>query len=126
MDNYSLLAEAIIKQAADDYARALRGEYVRGRKPEKMIAEVRDFFFSDWYALMTNVDPHYLVEQLDKAYANECRFLAEARRHKGSELYQKYYFECPVCHNPVAYVRIGKRRNSYVCNQEKIWISKQE
>ena len=126
MDNYSLLAEAIIKQAADDYARALRGEYVRGRKPEKMIAEVRDFFFSDWYALMTNVDPHYLVEQLEKDYANECRFLAEARRHKGSELYQKYYFECPVCHNQVAYVRIGKRRNSYVCEKEKVWISKQE
>ncbi len=126
MDNYLLLAEAIIAQAAEDYARALRGEFIRGRKPERMLAEVRRFFFSDWYALMTNVDPHYLVEQLEKNYANECRFLEEARRHKGNELYQKYYFECPVCHNPVAYVRIGKRRNSYVCNQEKIWISKQE
>lgn len=126
MDNYLLLAEAIIAQAAEDYARALRGEFIRGRKPERMLAEVRRFFFSDWYALMTNVDPHYLVEQLEKNYANECRFLEEARRHKGNELYQKYYFECPVCHNPAAYVRVGKRRNSYVCNQEKIWISKQE
>jgi hypothetical protein len=76
--------------------------------------------------LLANPRGAQLVEQLEKNYGNECRFLEEARRHKGNELYQKYYFECPVCHNPVAYVRIGKRRNSYVCNQEKIWISKQE
>lgn len=126
MDNYSLLAEAIIKQAADDYARALRGECIRGRKPVSMLAEVRRFFFSDWYALMTKVDPQFLIECLERDYQNECLFLEEARKHKGNELYHKYYFECPICHNPAAYVRIGKRRNSYVCAKEKVWVSKQE
>lgn len=126
MDNYLLLAEAIVKQAAEDYARALRGEYVRGRKPKKMLEELKKFFFSQWYEQLTNVDPQYLLAQLEQAYADECRFLEAGRRHKGNKLYEKYYFECPVCHNPMAYVRIGKRRNSYVCKQEKVWISKQE
>ena len=125
-NNYSLLAEAIVAQAAEDYARALRGEYIRGRTPKGMLSEVKKFFFSPWYALLTDADPHYIVEQLHKEYADECRFLEEARRHKGNELFKKYYFECPLCHNPKAYVRIGKRRNSYVCSKEKIWISKQE
>ncbi len=68
MEPYELLANAVIKQCADDYRSALR----RLRKhPEDTGAlgrklECERFFRSGWYRELTDIDPEYLIERLRK------------------------------------------------------------
>lgn len=66
---YENLANAIIIQAAKDYRKALR--QLR-RNPYYASAvytkhEVEQFFRSQWFQLLTNVDPEYLIEELARA-----------------------------------------------------------
>ena len=56
-------------QAAKDYLYLLR---LLKRHPENSAAqrkaqEYEDFFYSDWYSVLTNVDPEYLVSRLRKS-----------------------------------------------------------
>lgn len=65
----SALATAIIIQAAKDYKTAFR---VLMRSPNDIyaqarIAEVEEFFFSDWYEMLTDVDPNYLIRRLKQS-----------------------------------------------------------
>lgn len=53
---YERLVSAIIRQTCKDYLRA--------KAPWKL-AELRDFFFGSWFAMMTDLDPDYLVGRLD-------------------------------------------------------------
>ena len=69
---YENLANAIIESAVEDYKWAL----VRLKKhPDSKAAqdEVRRherFFYSDWYGMLTNLDPGYLIRKL-KEMVNE-------------------------------------------------------
>lgn len=61
-DPWENLANAIILQAANDYLASpekRKREYVH-------LDEVINFFHSDWFGILTQIDPDYLLEQLDK------------------------------------------------------------
>lgn len=62
MYNEDLLANAIIKQAADDYQKAL----IAHKKSAKMIKDCREFFTGEWYKELTNVDGEMLMKMLEK------------------------------------------------------------
>lgn len=57
-DPYHNLANAIIVMAADDYIRAIKSKDILRQR------EIESFFYSDWYQVLTNVDPFELVESL--------------------------------------------------------------
>ena len=59
------LVNAIIKQAAEDYVSALNDCGPR-YAPDHRISEIRNFFHSDWFGLLCNLDPDYLLERLNR------------------------------------------------------------
>lgn len=63
---YENLANAIVKQAARDYMTALKRlkKNPYDRKKRKEVRELEEFFHSDWYELLTGVDPNYLIRKL--------------------------------------------------------------
>lgn len=70
-DPYIRLAEAIVVRACDDYRNpkeALRGMgYYSRPTPElkaKVRAEVVRFIRSDWFQLLTTLDPELLIQKL--------------------------------------------------------------
>ena len=68
MTGHQALANAIVKQAAQDYREALK--FLR-KHPDSKAAmetamEVEDFFHSPWYAALTDIDPDYLIRRLRK------------------------------------------------------------
>lgn len=76
--NYENLANAIIETAVDDYRKAIRiikmryaaawnlvSPYRLSRINEVIIClDVEDFFRSEWYYTLTDVDGDYLIEKL--------------------------------------------------------------
>ena len=57
MNSYEELANAIILQAVKDY---------RLTDDEQELAEIERFFRSDWFGVLTDVDPEYLIRRLRK------------------------------------------------------------
>ena len=76
--NYENLANAIIETAVDDYRKAIRkikmryaaawnlvSPYRLSRLNEVIIClDIEDFFRSEWYYTLTDVDGDYLIEKL--------------------------------------------------------------
>jgi len=62
------LANAIVKQACDDYRRALRGLPALGsfKSAEYTIMECERFFRSEWYCQLTDLDSEWLIKELRK------------------------------------------------------------
>lgn len=65
---YENLANAIVAAAAKDYRKALK---VLKANPDNAAARyskrvAREFFFSSWFEILTDLDPVALVERLDK------------------------------------------------------------
>jgi len=60
------LANAIVKQACDDYRRALKGLRVLNgfESAEYTIAECERFFRSGWYSQLTDIDAEWLMRKL--------------------------------------------------------------
>lgn len=54
MDAFDNLKNAIVQQAAEDYAAAFMGSKVGGKEPEDMMRECEQFFHSGWYTELTN------------------------------------------------------------------------
>ena len=52
---YEMLAVAIVVQAYDDYKKALK------RKDRREIKSIETFFYSDFYSLLTSIEPSYLI-----------------------------------------------------------------
>ena len=73
------LANAIVKQAVDDYRKALRGKGYNGRKPERIKEEIEKFFRSHYFEILTKVKGEYLIERLKKEHEEE-----ERRKHDGN------------------------------------------
>ncbi len=68
-DPYRTLANAIIVQAAKDYRKALR-QLRRNPRYETARNEKNDverFFHSEWFHLLTDADPDYLLDYLARA-----------------------------------------------------------
>lgn len=57
MNPYENLANAIVLQAVKDY---------RLTDDEAELAEIECFFRSDWFGVLTDVDPEYLIRRLRK------------------------------------------------------------
>jgi hypothetical protein len=57
MDPYQELANAIVLQAVKDY---------RLHDNEQELARIERFFRSDWFSVLTNVDPEILITKLRK------------------------------------------------------------
>ena len=66
MDFYTDLANAIIIQAVKDYRNALKTlkRYPRYEPAKKVVAEVEEFFRSEWYRTLTSVDADMLMRKI--------------------------------------------------------------
>lgn len=62
IDPYQELANAIILQAVHEY---------RDTMNEKDLAELAEFFLSDWFAVLTNIDGGDLLTMLRREKSNE-------------------------------------------------------
>ena len=74
---YQNLAQAIIVKAVHDYRKALRGHgyyYPSASKfivASQIIAECEQFFRSDWFMVLTNLDGEMLIEKLRQEVYSE-------------------------------------------------------
>lgn len=59
-DPYRNLANAIVAVAADDYRNALQNDN------DDLAKSLERFFYSDWYRMLTNLNPNILLELLHK------------------------------------------------------------
>ena len=73
MDFYTDLANAIIIQAVKDYRNALKTlkRYPRYEPAKKVVAEVEEFFRSEWYRTLTSVDADMLITKIRREI-NDC------------------------------------------------------
>ena len=73
MDFYTELANAIVIQAAKDYRKALKTlkRYPRYEPAKAVVAEVEEFFRSDWYRTLTSVDADMLMRKIRREI-NDC------------------------------------------------------
>ena len=68
MNCWQALANAIIINAVKEYLAALRRLKRHPNNPaiSNKIQELERFFHSEWYELLTNVNPDYLIGRLRK------------------------------------------------------------
>jgi hypothetical protein len=73
MDFYTDLANAIIIQAVKDYRNALKTlkRYPRYEPAKAVVAEVEEFFRSEWYRTLTSVDADMLMTKIRREI-NDC------------------------------------------------------
>lgn len=65
------LANGIIKQAADDYKKALkRIKKTNHLNAAQEIHSLNRWFRGDWFSMLTQVDPEYIIENLNKYYGS--------------------------------------------------------
>ena len=62
---YEMLAVAIVVQAYDDYKKALK------RKDRREIKSIERFFYSDFYSLLTSIEPSYLINNARREVRNK-------------------------------------------------------
>ena len=65
------LANAIVLQAVDDYRRLLRGKRIHNDNNRKVTIE--EFFLSEWFEILTQVDGQTILNRLQKEYQDECK-----------------------------------------------------
>ena len=61
VDPYELLANAIIERAVEDYRNLWNWT-----KDDYAKQELIHFFYSQWFAILTKLDPTYLIEKLEE------------------------------------------------------------
>ena len=62
MEQYQELANGIIVQAVKDWRRAIRRRStIYGRA---LAEEIEDFFLSEWFSVLTNLDGTWLLKKL--------------------------------------------------------------
>ena len=88
-----MLAAAIVKSAVDDYVRVLRKLWRKTtdiKKKRKLIvekAELEEFFHSEWYGMLTDIDPDRLIYECRiRAREKEEAAIARANRKKIKKL----------------------------------------
>ena len=66
-DPYEEIANAIVIQACNDYKKAYKRSLLKKGehgKPDTILIELEEFFHSNWYKTLTEVDGEYLMERL--------------------------------------------------------------
>ena len=66
MNGYEALANGIIEQAVKDYRIALKAlsRSPKNKAARAMKEEVEGFFRSDWFGVLTDINPEYLISKL--------------------------------------------------------------
>ena len=77
--DYQELANAIVVQAATDYRNALNGRGYGEKPPALVLGEVKRFFKSHYFKLLTSVDGTYLLEKLHQEHEEN-----ERRKHESN------------------------------------------
>lgn len=72
-DGYINLANAIIVQAADDYLKVLRRlkKHPDSKSCLDELEELEEFFHSEKFEILTDVDPDYILDRLKKEVEDE-------------------------------------------------------
>lgn len=66
------LANGIVEQAADEYKKALkRIQKTDSLKAAQEIHSLNRWFRGKWFSMLTQVDPEYIIENLNKYYGND-------------------------------------------------------
>lgn len=70
------LANGIIKQATDEYKKALErikktDHYGWKLNAAQEIHSLNRWFRGEWFSMLTQVDPEYIIENLNKYYGND-------------------------------------------------------
>lgn len=65
-ERYEDLAHAIVKSAAEDYRRALRGKGYEGKSARLCRYEIEKFFRSRYFEILTGVRGDYLITMLKR------------------------------------------------------------
>lgn len=68
---YENLANAIVVQAVKDYRSARRMQNIDPHSARGKIGNLRKFFRSDWFSVLTGIDGEYLIRKLDKEALND-------------------------------------------------------
>lgn len=76
IDPYQELANAIIVSASRDYMKAYKKFLRTGTGYERVMYEER-FFFSDWFGVLSDANPTYLVEHMKKKCEDDVDDFAE-------------------------------------------------
>ena len=65
-ENWNALSEAIILRAVEDYRTALKilSRYPGNKAALSMKQEVEEFFRSDWFGKLTDLNPELLITRL--------------------------------------------------------------
>lgn len=77
--NYQDLANAIVLRAAKDYRRAMKrlSQDPNSSVVECEIRQLEDFFYSDYYKLLTKLDPEKLMEALRQEVQDDSEAILE-------------------------------------------------
>ena len=68
---YRNLANAIILQAVSDYRDALNGISYNKYSPESIVKEIERFFRSEYFEILTRVNPEYILDRLKQEHNKE-------------------------------------------------------
>lgn len=61
MDEFQILAEAVVSQASKDYIKAIQ------TNNQREVKDLEKFFTGAWFMVLTDVDPHWLMDTCRKA-----------------------------------------------------------
>lgn len=70
LDPYENLANGIILQAVEDYRKALKklSKNSRNKDAEAEAASIEQFFRSEWFEMLTDVDGQYLIRRIGEEF----------------------------------------------------------
>lgn len=118
------LANAIVRQACEDYRAALRGKLPHNSGFKSVLALRRNcekFFRGEAIKNFTNVRGEYLIEKLKQEVEQETKFIEYARKQL-PEGKRSAGFNCPLCHRDRAYIKESKAGFTYHCDTCRIHI----
>lgn len=70
-ENYERLAEAIVSKAIADYRSAYRRQLKHGEGTTFRTKELEDFFKSDWFKMLCNLDGQWIIESVQAQIRDE-------------------------------------------------------
>lgn len=90
--NFEDLANAIVAQAARDFAQAIVNN------DEAEMKSLISFFASKWYQMLTNANPEYILRKMREG-AERFKFMADCAFEDLHKLVDRprYMFVCPIC-----------------------------
>ena len=83
----SLLCNAIVLQAVQDYRKVLRGHRIKRHvSVSETKKELKKFFESEWFGALTKINGTYLMQKLEEEYINESNAYPKYKQRIGNNL----------------------------------------